>query len=240
MKTTKTFELFTFGLLFCIFLISFINAQTLVAGKIYTSNYADIVSGAEVTVTCNSNPSTTTSLDDGTYAVRFEENLCGLGDNVNVNAVKSDLSGSGSGVVIECNEQNDCTEGYISIINLAIKTKQTENYNSGGSRRYYYCGNNKCDSGETINTCPRDCKVNTTAQTDTATANIELTNNGNSGNETTNLGDNNEDQGWVGITGAVIGALGTGWIVIIIFIIGILGLSLVVRVIRRKSITEDI
>ena len=83
--------------------------------------------------------------------------------------------------------------------------------------------------------------MNTTAQTTTATANIELTNNGNSGNETTDLGNNNEDQGGLSrITGAVIGALGTGWIVIIIFIVGVLGLSLIVRVIRKRKLNTEV
>src|SRR3989338_11634255 len=125
MKTTKTIGLLSVGLILGIFLINLVNAQTLVAGKIYNSGYTDVIKDVSITVTCNSNVLTTTSLDDGTYAVKFNENLCGLGNSVNVNAIKEDLSSSGSGTVIECDSPNDCTEGYVSIINLAIKAKQT-------------------------------------------------------------------------------------------------------------------
>ena len=133
MKTTKILSLGIFGLFLMIFLINVISAQTLVAGKIYTSGYSDIVSGADVSITCNSNILDTNSLDDGTYAVRFNQSECGLGNNVEVSASKGDLSGSASGVVIECNDQNDCAEGYVSIINLAIKAKESTGGHIGGS-----------------------------------------------------------------------------------------------------------
>ena len=129
MKTTKTFGLLSLGLLLMISLINVIDAQTLVAGKVYTSGYNDIVPDASISVVCNNGvPMTTTSLDDGTYAVRFNQSECGLGNNVEVSATKGDLSGSASGVVIECNDQNDCAEGYVSIINLAKPVSSVNNW----------------------------------------------------------------------------------------------------------------
>lgn len=228
-----------------IFLINIVNAQTLVAGKVYTSGYDDIVSGADIAVTCNSNDLDTTSLDDGTYAVRFDESKCGLGDNVNVNGAKGDLSGSDSGVVIECNDQDNCAEGYVSIINLAIKTSQGTGGNNGGGgegRHYYYCGNNYCDTGETATTCPKDCKANATANATTSQGTVELTienqeqNTSENDNETTA-----ENQGGL-ITGAVIGAEGNSGLLVIIAFLAILLASLIaVRFMRnRKAITESI
>lgn len=248
MKTTKAIYLLSIGLFLMIFLINVVNAQTLVAGKIYNSGYSDIISGADITVTCNSNVLDTTSLDDGTYAVRFNQTECDLRDNVNVNGVQGDLSGSASGVVIACNNETDtnCAEGYVSIINLAIKSQQSSgsHVNLGGSR-YYNCGNGKCDSGESINTCPRDCKViiNQNVTTD-PNANNENNENNQTQTLTTNLEEDNQttNQGGLSkITGAVVGTLGTGWIVIIIFIVGVLALSLIVRFVRKKkTITETI
>ena len=246
MKKTKTFKLLSLSLFLMIFLISIVNAQTLIAGKVYDSNYNNLVSDASVTVTCNSNTLITPSLDDGTYAVRFDESKCTLGDNVNVNGAKGDLSGSDSGVVIECNDPQNCAEGYVSIINFGIKAAQTnENNNVGGgsSGRYYYCENNKCDTGETATTCPKDCKANVTAQTSntsTSQATLELTVEENQGQ---NTAEDNETQNQRGlITGAVIGAQGNSGLFVIIIFLTILFISLiVVKFMRnRKTITETI
>jgi hypothetical protein len=254
MKTTKTIGLLSFGLLFSIFLISVINAQTLIAGKIYTSNYDNLVSGADVSVTCNlyplttnSNPLITNSLEDGTYAVRFEENICNnTGDSVQVNSIKAGLSGSGTGVVVECDGSNDCDSGLFSIVNLAIKPQSNNNNNGGSSGGYYFCGNNRCDSGETINTYPKDCKLTqnqTTTTTTTNTTNTETTNENTNTEETGGETTPPENQTRVSrITGAVTGVLGNfGLLIIIIFILVIIGLSISVRLIRkRKQNIEEI
>ncbi|MDD5191942.1 MAG: hypothetical protein PHH54_05040 [Candidatus Nanoarchaeia archaeon] len=242
MKTAKTSGLLIAGLFLFVFLISITSAQTLVAGKIYNSEYSDIISDADVTVTCNSHVLETDSLDDGTYAVRFDVDECGEGANVNAEGAKGSLYGSDSGVVIECNDRGDCAEGFVSIINLAIKPKQTTNHNNGGNNRYYLCGNDKCDSGESVTTCPRDCKIfinnNITGEPSQNAGNGDESSN----NETQTLTGNNQTTTLGGvsrITGAVVGTLGTGWVVIIVFIVGILVLSLIVRFIRkRKAITE--
>lgn len=240
MKITKTLQLLGLGLVLGIFLISVVSAQTLVAGKIYDSGYDNLVSDADVNVVCNSNTLTTTSLSDGTYAVRFEQTDCDLGDDVDVNAVKGILSGSGSGTVIECNEENDCAEGYVSIINLAIKSQYSGSHS--GSSRYYLCGNGKCDTGESANTCPKDCLLPSQNQEQTQQTQTPDTN---STQTTAGVGivinpPENKTNGISRITGGVIGALGTGWIIVIIFIAAILILSLIVRFIRkRKDINTD-
>jgi len=246
MKTTKTFKLLSLSLFLMIFLINIANAQTLVAGKVYTSGYDDIVSGADITVTCNSNTLITPSLDDGTYAVRFGVELCNIDDSVSVSGVKGDLSGSGSGVVTECNDESDCAEGYVSIINLAIKAAQAIGTGSGGRNRgYYYCGNNYCDTGETATTCPKDCNANTTtANTTISQGTVELT----IENQEQNTSENDnetltENQGGLSrITGAVIGAEGNSGLLVIIIFLAILLISLIaVRFMRnRKTITETI
>jgi len=78
------------------------SAQTLVAGKIYNADYSSVIEGASVNVKCGSNTLITRSLADGTYAVRFEQVQCTLGNNVIVTSSKNGLSGSESGVIAEC------------------------------------------------------------------------------------------------------------------------------------------
>jgi len=72
-----------------------VSAKTMVAGKIYNSDFSDVVEGAEVTVTCNEQSQSRSSEADGTYGVSFYNDDCGVGDSVSVHAV--------------CNE-GQCTE----------------------------------------------------------------------------------------------------------------------------------
>jgi len=242
MKTTKTKGLLSLGLLLGIFLISVINAQTLIAGKVYDSGYNNFVSGAGVTVTCNSHSLDTHSLDDGTYAVRFEENICDLGSSVEVNSGKGSLSGFGTGIVVECDDTSDCDSGLFSIVNLAIKSQSNNNNNAGsGNHRYYLCGNGVCNSGENVNTCPKDCKPVIQNQT-TQTTNTETSNEETQTLNPINPKTTNSSQGaFLRITGAVTGALGNaGWLIIIIFILGIIGLSISVRIIRKRNAINKI
>ena len=88
--------------LFLVLALSLVSAKTLIAGKIYNSDYSETISGASVEVTCNSYTETTTSLSDGSYAVTFNEtgqNSCNNGSTVEVYAEKGGLYGSKSGVV---------------------------------------------------------------------------------------------------------------------------------------------
>ena len=224
-----------------LFLISIVSAQTLVAGKIYNSDFSETIDGASVYVECNNNPlfaKDTTSLGDGTYAVRFNVGLCNVDDNVKVTATKDNLAGEGNGTISECDKsQQNCDDGLVSIVNLNLKeVAQTSNPPSGGSggRSYYLCGNGKCDSGESITTCPRDCKAVVQNRTATATQtesgteeqnNTELNNQIPSGTQT----------GFSRITGAVIGTLGkAGTIGAFIFVIIIIAVAISIAVMKKK------
>jgi len=170
---------------------SLASAQTMVAGKVYNSDYSSTIEGATIDVKCNSYSLTTTSLADGTYAVRFAESECTLGDNVNVVSNKGELTGSGSGIVAEC--EDNCQEDYFVIANLAMKQKPSSPGGSSGgsSGRVYICGNGKCDSGETAITCKRDCEVKT-----------NLTVNNNETNQTEPIALNGTEPVSFGVTGA--------------------------------------
>lgn len=152
--------LFTFGLLL-IASLQFLSAQTPVAGKIYNSNFEGVISGADVTISCGSNTLETTSLTDGTYGVKFDEDECAYPSSVSVKASKGELTGSGSGELIACTGI-ECTEDYVAVVNIELKFKPSSSGSSSDDvrkKRYYKCGNGVCDTGETANTCSLDCKV---------------------------------------------------------------------------------
>jgi len=108
-------------LVFIILSISLTSAQTLVAGKIYNSDYSGNIGEASVIVTCNFNTLNTNSLNDGTYAVRFDVGLCNVDNDVKVTATKDNLAGEGNGVISVCNENQNCDDGLVSIVNLNLK-----------------------------------------------------------------------------------------------------------------------
>jgi hypothetical protein len=75
---------------------------TLIAGTTYdgTKGIEYPITGANVTVECNGNVyPTVSSEDDGTYTAAFKDSKCGIGDTVNVYAVKGDLTGWNNGTV---------------------------------------------------------------------------------------------------------------------------------------------
>ena len=133
-----------------LFLISVVSAQTLVAGKIYNEDFSDTISEADITVICNGNQLITISLDDGTYAVRFEELLCAEDDNVDVTVSKTGFNEkTESGIISKC-DNGDCGGNYFTIVNLGLEVKSNEpadNGNTGGSNSggsgggFYLCGN---------------------------------------------------------------------------------------------------
>ncbi len=122
--------------LFIILSLSMISANYLVAGTVYNGNPGNPVAGAVVTITCDSNVLTTTSLSDGAYAVVFGVNSC---STVNVNADGHDAS------VIKM---------YVDP--YATDTSHDGGGSSGGSGgTFFLCGNNVCDVGETQRTCQK-------------------------------------------------------------------------------------
>lgn len=74
-------------------------SQTVVGGTVYQNDITHGVSGATVTVTCNGNTLTATSLPNGEYSVLFPIEQCQYGNEVTVTAVKEDLVGTEDGEV---------------------------------------------------------------------------------------------------------------------------------------------
>ena len=212
-----------------------ISAQTLVAGQIYNSDYSDKIGGASILVTCNSNFLSTTSLEDGTYAVRFEESACIENDTASVIVKKSGFNDKiASGVINKC-EEGECGGSYFTIINFGLEVKliNTNNGKGGNSYgsigNYYLCGNGICDTGESIKTCPIDCKVIELSEKSTEKA-IDL--------NKENSEESNSSRGKPSpITGAVIGALtnGRGIIVLAFLIILITGYLFVRKYLKKRN-----
>jgi hypothetical protein len=250
LRMTKISSVAYLSLFLVIMSLSLASSQTLIAGKIYNSGFSSTISGADVSVTCNSQSLHTNTLGDGTYAVRFEETECIDGDSVSVSASKSGFQGkTGNGIVSKC-EGDDCSDNYVIIINLGMKT-QTSGSGSGEGRswgKYYMCGNGKCDSGESINTCPADCKtVQLLAQKTEPTGNSD---NSNSGGQTGILNLTNETTeetqtettnagffpGMTGATVGALGALGTFWtIIIVLFLVGVICVAIILRITRKRK-----
>ncbi len=84
---------------------NFDDTKTIIAGKIYNSDYTATIAGANVTVTCEDsdfygvNVENTVSLSDGAYSVVFYQEYCNYGDTLTVSATYGDLYGSQSGVI---------------------------------------------------------------------------------------------------------------------------------------------
>lgn len=238
------------SIIFSILLIGLGSAQTIITGKIYDSSNSE-VAGVSVEVICDSNPlDTVTSQNDGTYAVRFSEDKCTLGNTINVNAVKGTLKGQETNKVTTCEDPQACNESeYISVLNVVIKetyippsssSSSSGSSSGGGSSHYYNCGNNKCDTGETETTCPKDC-VKIIADNSFANLSFSETSNADSGNapdENANSQDSiSKTQS--GITGAVTGIMGNlrsiKSIIIIIFVVGIFVATFAIAITRIRK-----
>lgn len=66
--------------------VSLAGAYTLIAGKIYNADFSQTVENAIVEVSCGESMNVTTSLEDGTYAVKFNETFCDNEDITTVHA----------------------------------------------------------------------------------------------------------------------------------------------------------
>lgn len=224
------------------------SSQVLVAGKIYNGGFSDVISGASISVVCNSHTLNTESLVDGTYAVRFDETECSEGNSASVSASKSGFQGkTGSGTISVC-DGADCDEDYVTIVNLGMETAPASTGGTGGggggggsggggfSVRYFMCGNGKCDTGETIKTCAKDC--NKTAELQVANPTETITD---QPTEAERIGEEEKEQipeesEALGskILGAVIGAGGKmGKWGILAFIIIIITLIFIIGLIRK-------
>ena len=96
------------------------SAKTLIAGKIYTSDYSDYVADADVSVSCDDagdiSVENATSSDDGSYSVVFFSTKCNQNDTVTVYAEKNGMYGSKTGVV-----NDDVVDGLdLAIVNVPL------------------------------------------------------------------------------------------------------------------------
>ncbi|GBE20475.1 hypothetical protein BMS3Abin17_01216 [archaeon BMS3Abin17] len=217
------------SVLIVVSLIGIASAQTFIIGKTYNSDFTGIIEGVDLIVTCGGNTLATTSLNDGTYAVGFEVSACNDTDAVSVSADKGSLSGSNTGTLKIDNESFD----YFAVVNIKMSEVSSPPSSSGGSHGntwyYYNCGNNVCDTGESINTCPEDCDLDFEAL---STDNKDI-NNSNEKIDLTELKEGQKEDS-SGITGGFIGALKTKTGIGLIFAIIIIALGIGVLSLRKR------
>ena len=97
--------------------IGLISANTLVGGKIYNSDFSEVISGADVSVQCGETILNTLSLNDGSYAVVFNTESCYRANDVLVNSFKGKLSGKENAIINELLEEKD----LIAVANVNLK-----------------------------------------------------------------------------------------------------------------------
>lgn len=233
---------FGMALFLMIFSFALANANTLVGGKIYNSDFSDVIEGADVSVQCGLDVLDSVSLIDGTYAVTFDTDSCYNSDSVEVTASKGNLHGKETSII------NNSTEGegeFVAVANVNIKSKEdtgsttTTSSGGGGSGRYYMCGNGICDSGETSQTCLMDCPLTDEEENESQSGLLDLSSNsGNSGDSLPSEGNQNSGNplNLLGLTGAVTGVFGekTNFIFIILGLVLLLILAIIVIALVRK------
>tara|TARA_B100001971_G_scaffold210177_1_gene235125 strand:- start:222 stop:662 length:441 start_codon:yes stop_codon:yes gene_type:complete len=118
--------------LFLISMIGVVSAETMIAGKVYNDDHSDTVTGANITITCNTHIKTTTSNSVGDYGVTYLETgieSCNDGDNLSVNAIcaNADCTGviSGNTIVGENTVGgtiiNDVVDTWdLAIVNISV------------------------------------------------------------------------------------------------------------------------
>jgi hypothetical protein len=194
------------SVIFCLALISgFVAANTLVGGKIYNSDFSEVIDGADVSVNCGGNILDTVSLSDGAYAVVFDSESCHLDSEVVVSATKGSLADEDSSSVYASEEE---AGELVAVVNLHLHSTNTVNVGKRHGGTWFQCGNTVCDSGESYDTCPADCskpvQEEIPAVVVTAETPGEGSGSGNSNPEETEQTGTDGTTG-PGITGAVVG-----------------------------------
>jgi len=96
---------------------------TVVAGKIYNSDYTQTIEGAKVIVTCGeTTASAVNSAEDGSYKVQYES-VCDAGDTLIVYAEKDGLTGSKTAKLqtsTECTDSDNCLIQIYSDLDIAV------------------------------------------------------------------------------------------------------------------------
>lgn len=209
-------------------------ANIVVVGKVYSDNYQNVVSGADIAVSCGTATKFNSSVADGTYGIGFDTNNeleigCTNTSSVSVSTSFDGKTASSKELDLSSISLGENSLFYVvSNLNLLGGNNQDISGISGGSsgggsggvvsamipvvntpveNLSTKCGNGICEPDENASTCPVDCAapVNDTQPT-----------------------------GLARITGAVIGALGrTGTWIVVLFIVGIIAASVAIRM-RRK------
>lgn len=237
-----------------LFLISIVSAETLVGGKIYSSDFNTPSAAASVTVSCEHNgqtyPKYTSSLGDGTYAVEFLETECNETDIVKVTATKGDFSGESQGTINECDSGGGCEAAYFVIINIIMKqttpdTDDDTSYTNKGSSSISVCYPSwectewsNCVGGLQSRTCTDLRKCGTTRFKPSTSRDCTVGEDGEGDGEITSETDTSEEDRsfFSGITGAVTGIFSTGrGITVFIFIIVIIVLAILITVVKKKE-----
>jgi hypothetical protein len=91
--------------------------NTQVMGTIYDAS-SNTVSGADVSVTCNSIIKTTTSGATGEYLVTYPQADCGFNTTVYVTATKDDQTGNGQGLT--CVDAKICYGIPVALVDVTI------------------------------------------------------------------------------------------------------------------------
>lgn len=131
--------------LFTILIVGVASAKVIIAGTVYDGVISNPVGNILVTITCGSTVQTATSQADGAYATTFTA--------VDYCSTYNIVSAANSATVIYL------PDGSAPVIN---NNGGGSSGGSSGTTHYYQCGNGKCESGETVSTCPKDCSVKTT------------------------------------------------------------------------------
>ncbi len=82
---------------------------TIIAGKIYNSDYTAVIAGADVDVTCDGVTISVVSKADGAYKVEYTDGSCYVGDSLTVYAEKDGLTGQKTGTILAegtCSDPN--------------------------------------------------------------------------------------------------------------------------------------
>ncbi|MGY4884375.1 MAG: hypothetical protein ACP5NZ_02225 [Nanobdellota archaeon] len=98
-------------------------STTIIAGKIYNSDYTATIPQADVTVTCGTDVLNTQSDNDGAYKVQFLEDTCVVDETLTVYAEKGDLSGSKTGTVKAsgtCGADDNCLINVWTGVDVAV------------------------------------------------------------------------------------------------------------------------
>ncbi|MBR9705431.1 hypothetical protein GOV14_00185, partial [Candidatus Pacearchaeota archaeon] len=168
--------------------ISFVAANTFVVGIVTEegTGLATKLADTQVAIVCGSSPKITDSLSDGAYAIGFNITECALNDTIKVSTVKAGYDAFTDEFVAETNAIPVNGDDVI-LLNIELTKTQTNGGNNGGNTggntggsgtesprgggtagfKYYSCGNNFCDAGETVELCPQDCSNVTEEENET-------------------------------------------------------------------------